>query len=143
MASTVTLTLSELPRDRLKSASGLYSLMRSLGGAIGIAVCGAMLNGRTNLHFLRIAEHLNSTNMQLTEWLHSMAARYAQAWSDSTIGQAAALKKLWLLAYREAQVQAFADTYLAIAVCFALSVAMVPLMRRVAQPGRPVHSASR
>jgi DHA2 family multidrug resistance protein len=143
MASTVTLTLGELPPDRLKSANGLYSLMRSLGGAVGIAVCGAMLNDRTNLHFLRIAEHLNSTNTQLANWLHSMAARYAQAWSDSTVGQATALKKLWLLAYREAQVQAFADAYLAIAVCFALSVAMVPLMRRVAQPRKPVHSASR
>jgi MFS transporter, DHA2 family, multidrug resistance protein len=29
--------------------------MRSLGGAIGIAACGTILNDRTNLHFLRIA----------------------------------------------------------------------------------------
>ncbi|MCL2428293.1 MAG: DHA2 family efflux MFS transporter permease subunit [Alphaproteobacteria bacterium] len=143
MASTVTLTLGELPADRLKSASGLYSLMRSMGGAIGIAVCGAILNDRTNLHFLRIAERLNATNMQLTEWLHRMADRYAQAGSDPVTGQAAALKNLWLLAYREAQVQSFADACLAIAVCFALSVAMVPLMRRAAQPANPVQPASR
>jgi MFS transporter, DHA2 family, multidrug resistance protein len=32
MASTVTLTLGGIPPERLKSASGLYSLMRSLGG---------------------------------------------------------------------------------------------------------------
>jgi MFS transporter, DHA2 family, multidrug resistance protein len=60
-----------------------------------------------------------------------MAVRYAQAWGDPAAGQAAALKKLWLLVYREAQVQAFADAYLAIAVCFALSAVMVPLMRVV------------
>ena len=46
-----------------------------------------------------------------------MAARYGQAWGDETVGQTTALKKLWQLAYREAQVQAFADTYLVIAVC--------------------------
>ena len=62
--STVTLTLGGLPPDRLKSASGLFSLMRSLGGAIGIAACGTILNDRTNLHFLRIAEHLTSANVQ-------------------------------------------------------------------------------
>src|ERR1700683_4457904 len=62
MASTVTLALGGLPPERLKLASGLFTLMRSLGGAIGIAVCGTILNDRTNLHFLRIAEHLNPTN---------------------------------------------------------------------------------
>jgi MFS transporter, DHA2 family, multidrug resistance protein len=131
MASTITLALGGLPADRLKSASGLYTLMRSLGGAIGIGACGTILNDRTNLHFLHIAEHLNSANAQLNNWLHEMAARYAQAWGDPAAGQAVALKKLWRLAYREAQVQAFADAYLAIAVCFAIAALMVPLMRRV------------
>jgi DHA2 family multidrug resistance protein len=129
MASTITLALGGLPPERLKSASGLYTLMRSLGGAIGIGACSTILNDRTNLHFLRIAEHLNAANAELNNWLHGMAARYAQAWGDPAAGQAAALKRLWLLAYREAQVQAFADAYFAIAVCFALSAVMVPFMR--------------
>jgi DHA2 family multidrug resistance protein len=51
--------------------------------------------------------------------------------------QAAALKKLWLLAFREAQVQAFADAYLMIAACFALAFFMVPLMQKVAPPQTP------
>jgi MFS transporter, DHA2 family, multidrug resistance protein len=133
--STVTLTLGRLPRDRVKAASGLFLLMRSLGGAIGIAVCATILNDRTNLHFLRIAEHLTSANAQLMNLLHGIAALYTQAWGDSVGGQAAALKRLWLLAYREAQVQAFADAFLAIAVCFALSVIVVPLMRKLVSPG--------
>jgi MFS transporter, DHA2 family, multidrug resistance protein len=47
------------------------------------------------------------------------------------IAHTAALKKLWEAAYREAQVQAFADAYLVIAVCFAISAMMVALMRGV------------
>jgi DHA2 family multidrug resistance protein len=70
-------------------------------------------------------------------FLHEVAARYADAWGDPVHSRAAALKKLWLLAYREAQVQTFADAYLAIAVCFALAVVMVPLMRKVAPPRAP------
>jgi DHA2 family multidrug resistance protein len=136
MASTITLALGGFPAERLKSASGLYTLMRSLGGAIGIGACSTILNDRTNLHFLRIAEHLNSANAELNNWLKGMAVRYAQAWGDSTAGQVAALKKLWLLAYREAQVQAFADAYLAIALCFALAAVMVPAM-----PGAPARSS--
>jgi hypothetical protein len=33
--------------------------------------------------------------------------------------------------YREAQVQAFADAYLVIAVCFVVSAMMVPFMRGI------------
>ncbi|MBV8591563.1 MAG: DHA2 family efflux MFS transporter permease subunit, partial [Acetobacteraceae bacterium] len=62
VAPTVTLTLGGLAPERLKLASGLFNLMRNLGGAIGIALCGTILNDRTNLHFLRLAEHLNSSN---------------------------------------------------------------------------------
>jgi len=76
--------------------------------------------------------------------LHEITARYTETWGDSVSGQAAALKKIWLLAYREAQVQSFADAYLSIAVCFALSVMMVPLMRKLVSPGyRTVPSGSK
>jgi MFS transporter, DHA2 family, multidrug resistance protein len=131
VASTVTLTMGNLPPDRLKSASGLFALMRNLGGAIGIAVSATVVNDRTNLHFLRIAEHLNFSNTELAGWLHRMTSHYIEAWGDPMIAHTAALKKLWEAAYREAQVQAFADADLVIAVCFAISAMMVPLMRGV------------
>jgi MFS transporter, DHA2 family, multidrug resistance protein len=79
MASTVTLTMGNLPPDRLKSASGLFALMRNLGGAIGIAVSATVVNDRTNLHFLRIAEHLNFSNTGLA----GPRARYVGAASGS------------------------------------------------------------
>src|SRR3546814_16443311 len=74
VAPTVTLTLGGLAPDRLKLASGLFNLMRNLGGAIGIAVCGTILNDRTNLHFLRLAEHLTRANPAVTGLLGRVAA---------------------------------------------------------------------
>jgi DHA2 family multidrug resistance protein len=126
--------LGTLPAERVKNASGLFNLMRNLGGAIGIAACGTILNDRTNLHFLRIAEHLNATNQAMVEFVHRLNLHYTATWGDPTHAQLAAVKKLWLLAYREAQVQTFADAFLAIAACFALAVVMVPLMTKVVPP---------
>jgi hypothetical protein len=83
VAPIVTLTLGMLPPERLKSASGLFNLMRNLGGAIGIAACGTILNDRTNLHFQRISEHLTAANAQAMNLLNGIAARYAQAWGRS------------------------------------------------------------
>src|SRR5215510_3522139 len=77
VAPTVTLTLGGLPPERLKLASGLFNLMRNLGGAIGIAACGTILNDRANLHFLHLAESLTRARATVTGLLDGTAVRYA------------------------------------------------------------------
>jgi len=142
VAPIVTLTLGGLAPSRLKSASGLFNLMRNLGGAIGIAACGTILNDRTNLHFLRLAEHLNTANAAMVQWLNQAEAHFAALnGGDAVHGQASALKQLWLLTWREAQVQTFADAFFAVAVCFAIATVMVPLLRKVAAPAKPTADA--
>jgi DHA2 family multidrug resistance protein len=128
VAPAVTLTLGSLSPDRLKLASGLFNLMRTLGGAIGIAACGTIINDRTNLHFLRLAEHLNSGNAAMESFVDRASAAH---------GHQAALQQLWHLTMREAQTQTFADTFLVIMLCFVFATAMVPLMRKVAPPKAP------
>jgi DHA2 family multidrug resistance protein len=138
VAPAVTLGLGSLPPDRLKYASGLFNMMRNLGGAIGIAVCGTILNDRTNLHFLRLAEHLNATNVPMQQMLHKVAAKAAAAnGGDIVHGHAVALKQLWSLAHREAQVQTFADAFLVIASSLVIATVLVPLLRKVATPAAP------
>jgi len=135
VAPIVTLTLGGLAPARLRSAAGLFNLMRNLGGAIGIALCGTILNDRANLHFLRLAEHLNATNAAMQGMLSRVSARFAALnGGDLVRGQSAALKELWALTWREAQVQTYADAFLAITVCLAFATVMVPLLRKVAPP---------
>ena len=138
VAPVVTLTLGGLPPERLRSASGLFNLMRNLGGAIGIAGCGTVLNDRANLHFLHLAEHLNTANAAMTSLLHRVASTYSAATGgDALHGQAAALKKLWALTWREAQVQTFSDAFLLLGACLAVATVMVPLLRKVTPPKGP------
>jgi DHA2 family multidrug resistance protein len=131
VAPIVTLTLGGLAPARLKAASGLFNLMRNLGGAIGIAACATLLNDRTNLHFFRLAEHLNSTNEAMNLWIAGATERLG------AVAPEAVLRPLWQVTYREAQTLAYSDTFLAVMVCFVLTTAMVPLMRKVAPLGTP------
>jgi DHA2 family multidrug resistance protein len=135
IAPTVTLTLGGLAPERLKLASGLFNLMRNLGGAIGIAACGTILNDRTNLHFLRLAEHLTTTNAAAVNLLTSAATRYGPDFSaDAAHGNLLALQRLWSVTYREAQVQTFSDAFFLIAICFVVATLLVPLMRKTGVP---------
>ncbi|MFL6709408.1 MAG: DHA2 family efflux MFS transporter permease subunit [Massilia sp.] len=129
----VTLTLGALSPARLKLASGLFNTMRNLGGAIGIALCATVLNDRTNLHFLRLAEHLNSSSGALDQFLAASAANAATG-SDPAGAQATAVRQLWQLTMREAQTQSFSDVFLLIMATFIVATLMVPLMKKIVPP---------
>jgi MFS transporter, DHA2 family, multidrug resistance protein len=138
LAPVITLALGSLAPQRLKLASGLFNLMRNLGGAIGIAVCGTILNDRSNVHFLHLAERLTSSNVSAQALLAQVTAADAARWGGDTVHAAtAALRQLWLLTYREAQTQAFADAFLAIMVCLAVATVLIPLMQKVLPPKAP------
>jgi DHA2 family multidrug resistance protein len=134
---TVTLTLGSLPPARLKLASGLFNLMRNLGGAIGIALCATVLNDRTNLHFFRLAEHLNDTNATMGTALQGLATGFGGTGADTLASQSYALKQLWQLTYREALTLTFGDVFVLLMICFAATTMLVPLMRKVAAPAAP------
>ena len=138
VAPTVTLTLGGLAPERLKLASGLFNLMRNLGGAIGIAGCATILNDRTNLHFLRLAEHLTMANPAMVDLVQKVtAAQTAALGGDAERGHEAALKLLWSLTLREAQTMTYADAFLVLFACLTVAAVMVPLMRKVAPRGAP------
>jgi len=129
VAPAVTLGLGSLQPERLKYASGLFNMMRNLGGAVGIAVCGAILNTRTNFHFNGIAYHLTPANGAMTRMVDGIAQRYGALPGSPDAGHVAALKELWHLAYREASTLAFADAFHAIMVAFIAATLLVPLLR--------------
>jgi DHA2 family multidrug resistance protein len=135
VAPAVTMGLGSLPMERLKYASGLFNMMRNLGGAVGIAICGAILNNRTNLHFERIASSLNASHAPLAVTLSGMQARLLQVLGDGTHATAAGLAQLRQLVYREASTMAYADAFLVMLVAFAIAIALVPLLRKVAPRG--------
>jgi DHA2 family multidrug resistance protein len=56
---------------------------------------------------------------------------------DVVQAHTAALKRLWSLTFREAQVQTFSDAFLAITIIFAITTLLVPLLRKVGAPAAP------
>jgi DHA2 family multidrug resistance protein len=142
VAPSVNLGLGSLPPERLKYASGLFNMMRNLGGAVGIAASAAIINTATNTHFLMIASNLTPANAAMTRLVAAVELRrhgYGVAGGFDT--HAATLKQLWQLAYREASTLAYADAFRAIMIAFAVAALLVPFMRPVASGPRPAVTA--
>jgi DHA2 family multidrug resistance protein len=131
VAPSVNLGLGSLPPERLKYASGLFNMMRNLGGAVGIAISGAILNSRTNLHFERIASNLTPANGAMMQLVDRVSQTYQTLPGAVDSGHAAALHQLWHLAYREAATLAYADAFRVLMFgCFAAAI-VIPFMKKV------------
>ena len=137
VAPSATLGLGSLPPQRLKYASGLFNMMRNLGGAVGIAVCSAILNDRTNLHFLVLASNLTAAHGPAMHQLQDVTDRLTPVLGSAAAAHRAALKQLWEQVYAQAATLSYADAFRAIMLAFILGTCMVPLMRKVVPPNAP------
>src|SRR5262249_10252807 len=90
VAPSVNLRLGSLPPERLKHASGLFNMMRNLGGAVGSGVSAAIINDQTNFHFQVIAGHLTAANGAMERFVHGLILRYGAIPGSPGAGEDAA-----------------------------------------------------
>jgi DHA2 family multidrug resistance protein len=123
--------LGTLAPDRVKNASGLFNLMRNLGGAVGLAALNTVLDDRMDLHITRLHEAVGWSRAAAVETLADMTARFQNFGSDAP---AMALKQLTQLVHQQAAVMAFADVFLLLTVVFVAIAVGGLAMRRPAAP---------
>ena len=127
MAPINVIALGTLSPDKLKGASGLYNLMRNLGGAFGLAIINTILTDRTTFHFHRLADMLDPTRPIVAERIAGITALMQQQGMPDPEGSALALMKQ--IAQREASALAFGDTIRIIMFACAFTILTLLLAR--------------
>lgn len=126
------ISLGTLPPAQLKNASGLFNLMRNLGGAVGLALINTVLNDRWDLHLARLHENVQWASGVAVERLDAMTRSFAALGSDA---DRAALKTMAGQVRIQAEVMAFADVFLVLTALFVLLFFFTPLLSRPKNPG--------
>ena len=122
------LALGTLPPQQLKNASGLYNLMRNLGGAVGLALINVAAT-------MRLATHTQHLDEQVT-WARTGAANVYQemTWGMQPVmgGQAplAALKRIGFMVQRQALTLTYNDVLMLMALAFFLALPLTLLLKR-------------
>jgi len=119
--------LGTLPPDRLKNASGLYNLMRNLGGAVGLASLITILNYRTDLHLERLHEAITFARRPAVEALDQLTQRFHSFGSDA---HDMALKALMRLIHVQGTVMAFADLFMLLAILFVVLAGLAIVVKK-------------
>ena len=121
------ISLSTLRPDMLKNAAGLYNLTRDLGGAIGLATIGTIMNNRLHFHWNRLIEDINPARPAVRQFIENETSRFDQHFTGG--GGPAAIKLLGQLVGREALVLTFNDVILMMGGLFLLGLFLMPLVR--------------
>jgi DHA2 family multidrug resistance protein len=118
-------SLGTLPPERVKNASGLFNLMRNLGGAIGLAAINTWLNDRLDLHLQRLHDAVNASSVPAVEALAKLEGRF-----QGSNAKSQALAQMMGIVRKQAEVMSFADVFLMLTVVFLVLAAFAVLMKR-------------
>jgi DHA2 family multidrug resistance protein len=126
------MALGNLPPHKLPNATGLITVCRNLGGAVGLAALNTLRLNYTNLHNQEIAAGMDPQRPEIAAFLQQAESTLRAAGNPDPAGTAIAQ-----LTYRmqmESQVMTFNNMVLVMAICFALMLFITPLLKPPAPP---------
>jgi DHA2 family multidrug resistance protein len=124
-----TLALVSIPRHRLADATGLNSLLRQVGGSIGLAVFATMLS-RFAAHAREgLIAQLSSANQQLSMRTAAMAKMFAGRGADPAAARAASVQIIDGIVRQQAMVLSFQKLFYLSGICFLCVLPLVFLLR--------------
>ncbi|WP_376866633.1 DHA2 family efflux MFS transporter permease subunit [Brevundimonas staleyi] len=124
------LALGHLPPARVADASGLFNLMRNLGGAIGLALIDTVIYGRSPVHGREIIARLQAGDVETAQALGIPALLF-----ESRMGQpidAGTTAVLAPMVEKLALAEAINEAWALIAILTLLALCIVPFAKRAA-----------
>ena len=117
-----TVTFSTLPRQLLTQGTAFFSLMRNIGGSVGIAVVEALLAENTQVVHSRLIEHLRPDN----------PLAQSQLASPYSLTDPSGIAALNAMATRQAAMVAYIDNFKLMMIMVIAGLPLVLLLRKTA-----------
>jgi MFS transporter, DHA2 family, multidrug resistance protein len=129
------LALGHLTPDRVPDASGLFNLMRNLGGAIGLALIDTVIYSRGPVHATELLAQLQAGDRAAAAFLGIPAGMMASLPAGPL--DPATQSLLSPLLEKAALTAAINDAWLMIAVLTVAALLCVPFARKAPRPEHP------
>jgi DHA2 family multidrug resistance protein len=131
-----TTTMSQLAQAQIGNASGLYNLMRNLGGSIGIAFVTTMLARGAQAHQALMVGHLTPTDRPFVQSLAGAKNLLSQH-TDPVTATQQAYGTIYSLLDQQAHLWAFVDNFFVFGVLALGGIPLVFLFKRVQYAKKP------
>jgi DHA2 family multidrug resistance protein len=139
MVPLISIATAGLSPKEAGSASGLFNMMRNLGGSIGIAALATLLTNREQFHSNRLGESISIYNPATQERINQLTQYFANRGGvDLSTAENQAIATIDKIVRREAFVMAFNDCFYFIAIALLLSGIAILFLKKVKPTGGAV-----
>ena len=120
-----------LPKSQAGSASGLFNMMRNLGGSFGIAALATLLTQREKFHSNRLGDAISLYNPETQQRLDTLTQLFVSKGADFNTAQSQAFQAIASTVSRESYVMAFNDCFYFVGFALLLSGIAVLFFKKV------------
>ncbi len=131
-----TVTMGDLPNEQMGNATGIFNLMRNLGGSFGISMATTLLARSSQVHQTMMSSHLTPYDPQVQQHLQSAISTFSQG-GDPVAAHSQALGMLYGTLVRQAALWSYVDAFRFLAFLCLACIPLVLLLKNVRR-GRPV-----
>jgi DHA2 family multidrug resistance protein len=132
-------SLGGLKPEQVGNGSGLYNLMRNIGGSVGISVVETMLARRSQYHQTEMVKNLSTTSVIWQQNVERLTHFFSGSGSLAT-AHSKAIIQIGMQVQQQAELYSYLDDFRYMALACFCCVPMVWLVKRVkAKAAVPVH----
>ncbi|MGC2298374.1 MAG: DHA2 family efflux MFS transporter permease subunit [Acidobacteriaceae bacterium] len=125
-----TMAMGRLRREEIGNASGIYNLMRNIGGSIGIATVTTLLVRRSQVHQNYLVANL-TRGTHTGSVLAGLASRLSTSGYDASTANHMALGAIYRMVEQQASLLAYVDNFRLLGYLSLLAMPLVLLFQRV------------
>jgi DHA2 family multidrug resistance protein len=122
------LALADLPMGQIPNGTGLFNLMRQLGGSMGIAISATLLQRFAAIHRADLAAYVTPYSEAARERLAQLTAGLVAQGTLPALAETKAVAVLSAQVGRQALMLSFEQLFLLFGACFVLSLPLLLLM---------------
>jgi DHA2 family multidrug resistance protein len=132
-----TVSMATIAPERMGYATSLFNLMRNIGGSVGIAVTGTILQRQRQTTAALLGENISIYDTTTQNLLSQITNGFIAAGSDVVTATNRAYAVLHGMLLRESSMVAFVDLFRLLGGIFLIMLPLVLIMRRPKGGGRP------
>lgn len=124
------LALVNIPRVEMGNATGMYNLLRNIGGSVGIALSATMLTRLAQFHQANLVGHVNQYNPLLQTRLRELTEAAMARGLDAVSAKKAALGIVYRIVERESGLLAYTYIFWVLGLAFLVIIPFLYFLRR-------------
>jgi DHA2 family multidrug resistance protein len=130
-----TVTLSTIPKEEMGNATGIFNLLRNIGGSVGIALCATLLARLSQSYQTTLAAHVNPYDPVTQERLNGLREAATVRGADAVTSGETALAIIYQMVQREAGMLSYNYIFWTIGLVFLVITPFLFLLKKPKKHG--------